>query len=225
MFKRYQYWVEAEYDHPELRAELERISQDRGHIAASLKEDRTASVWRAEVNAHSLVVKRYNTRGILHAIRRVFRKSRAENCKTMATIFAQSSIHTADNVALIQEWLGPFKLRSWFICSYIPGFLLQNHLSEKYFSLSATGNLDALKNNVAELFRKLRSQRLSHGDLKATNILLSDDQLFLIDLDAAHAHKSNFSFKRAHHKDQSRFMKNWLAQADIYQCFEPLINK
>ena len=67
----------------------------------------------------------------------------------------------------------------------------------------------AIIREVDRLFALLREHRLSHGDLKASNIVWSQGKLFLIDLDAARAHTSNRAFQRFHARDRARFMKNW----------------
>jgi len=222
-FKRHRYQIEPRYDTPKFRRVLDNIARDESSIVASLKEDTTASVWRIEHQDQPIVVKRYNTQNLWHAIRRSFRQSRADNCRKMTTQFMHAGIVTAPNVAVIQEWIGPFKLRSWFICEFFPGKALTSYFDDQDLGLPRGTELQTLKKNVSGLFESLRKARLSHGDLKATNILLSGNQLCLIDLDAAHTHKNNNSFQRAHKKDQARFMKNWLPQADIYKMFEPLV--
>jgi len=221
--KHYRYHIQPSYDTPSFRLQLDNIVKNKGKVVASLKEDTTASVWRFDFNTRPLVAKRYNTRSIWHAIRRAFRKSRADNCREMADRFTQAGIYTAPNVAVIQEWIGPFKLRSWFISEYISGKVLTGFFENRRLTTPPGAELQTLQTNVSALFQALRETHLSHGDLKATNILLSEDRLYLIDLDAAHAHKNNNSFRRAHTKDQARFMKNWLQREDLHQIFEPLI--
>ncbi len=223
MFKRYRYRVDPVYDSPLFRKELGRIAQDKSQIESSLKEDIGASVWRSMFETRLFVIKRYNTQSFWHAIRRSFRTSRADNCRKMAIEFTRAGIFTAPNVAVIQEWLGPFKLRSWYICEYIPGKMLHEYFAEQAENKIVAADMVTLKANVVNLFEALRSYHLSHGDLKASNILLLEDRLYLIDLDAARAHKSKPLFERAHSKDRSRFMKNWLQQPDIQQMFEPLL--
>jgi len=225
MLKRFSYWVDTEYDTPQFKFELEQISQDKSHKEAILKEDVRTSIWRANYRYRALLVKRYNTQGIWHAIRRSFRKSRANNCRVMVSLYTRAGIFTAPNVAVIQEWLGPFKLRSWFISEYIEGTLLVHYMANQTKTSHPRPELDALKANTVNLFQSLRAKQLSHGDLKASNIILSENRLYLIDLDAARAHKNQYSFLRAHQKDQARFMKNWVSNAYAQQLFEPLINQ
>jgi RIO-like serine/threonine protein kinase len=56
----------------------------------------------------------------------------------------------------------------------------------------------------------MRQYRLSHGDMKASNLLLTQSgQVELIDLDAMQEHRYEWTFERAFARDQQRFMKNW----------------
>jgi tRNA A-37 threonylcarbamoyl transferase component Bud32 len=225
IFKRYHHQIEAAYDTAEFRQELDQIAQGNSRVVATLKEDTAASVWRSEYRSLPVLIKRYNTQGIWHAIRRSFRNSRADNCRNMARRFERAGIQTAENIAVIQEWFGPFKARSWFISELVQGEVLTRYFESQPSGSGQRVELEILKANVANLFILLRRHQLSHGDLKASNILLSDDQLYLIDLDAARVHKNANSFQRAHKKDQTRFLKNWLLQVEVHQLFEPLVNQ
>jgi RIO-like serine/threonine protein kinase len=56
----------------------------------------------------------------------------------------------------------------------------------------------------------MREYRLSHGDMKASNLLLTQSgEVELIDLDAMQEHRYDWTFERAFARDQQRFMKNW----------------
>ena len=225
MHKHYSYWVDAEHNTPRFKRELEQIAQGSSRKEAILKEDIGTSIWRARYQTQALLVKRYNTQGIWHAFRRSFRTSRADNCRVMAGLFARAGIYTASNIAVIQEWFGPLKLRSWYISEYIEGTLLVHYSTDQSIGSRPRKEQGTLQANTVNLFLSLRAGQLSHGDLKASNIILSGDHLYLIDLDAARAHKNDASFSRAHQKDQARFMKNWVSNASAHQFFEPLINQ
>ena len=62
---------------------------------------------------------------------------------------------------------------------------------------------------IVEIFCKLRHERISHGDLKASNILLSSRGPVLIDLDAMRQHKTESKYQQAARKDINRFLRNW----------------
>ena len=58
-------------------------------------------------------------------------------------------------------------------------------------------------------FLALREHRLSHGDMKATNILVQDRELVMIDLDSARRHMSGVWHSRSVARDKRRFLANW----------------
>ena len=59
------------------------------------------------------------------------------------------------------------------------------------------------------ILHKLSESQISHGDLKATNFLMSKSGPVMIDLDAMREHKNSQQFARAFKKDLERFMENW----------------
>lgn len=207
---------------------MQKIAQDNATTprGQTLKQDIATTIWRLGFGTQALVVKRYNTQNLWHAVRRSFRQSRARNCWEMSEIFEQSGIHTPARVAFIQEWLGPFKLRSWFINQYINGVDLDQYLyARESGQHPEEKRIKSVYDDVSEVFKNLDTHRLAHGDLKATNILLSEDKLYLIDLDAARQYKLRPGLKRARRKDWRRFMKNWQRQAEVQRIFETIKTK
>ena len=61
--------------------------------------------------------------------------------------------------------------------------------------------------HTEELLAKLEKHRISHGDLKHSNILVTDTGLVLTDLDAMKAHKLGWIFRLYRKKDHARFTK------------------
>src|SRR5690606_34292810 len=59
------------------------------------------------------------------------------------------------------------------------------------------------------LFLQMQKCRLSHGDFKATNLLVDDGKLVLIDLDAMLRHFSETFFRQDFDKDLDRLRRNW----------------
>ncbi|MDA3918382.1 MAG: hypothetical protein PF690_15610 [Deltaproteobacteria bacterium] len=71
-------------------------------------------------------------------------------------------------------------------------------------------------------FYKLKSLKISHGDMKADNILIHDDKPFFIDLDSMKWHKRELRFSHAWKKDMKRFMKNWKNSPEVAGLFKLL---
>ena len=217
MFRISRYQIAPEYDRQEFRALLDSLARDKGPVSYYLKKDTTTSVWCTEFEGRMMVVKRYNTKNRWHALRRIFRLSRAENCWQMSQAFNQAGIRTPANIAVIQEWFGPFKGRSWYLCEYVSSDTLIDRLGD---GNSEPGDLKKIVSEIRAVFMNLKNSLLSHGDFKASNILLSPNGLWLIDLDAARKHSNSKSFERAYNKDRNRFLKNWTGNTQLHQTFK-----
>ena len=73
---------------------------------------------------------------------------------------------------------------------------------------------------IVEQLKKLRTLKISHGDLKASNILISGDRVTLIDLDSMKEHTCSCSFEKAWKKDIKRFLKNWSECESVLRMFK-----
>ena len=65
----------------------------------------------------------------------------------------------------------------------------------------------------------MQQYKISHGDMKASNLLWVDSELFFIDLDAARQHHSEASWRRANIRDRKRFLKNWRGIPELELLF------
>ena len=87
----------------------------------------------------------------------------------------------------------------------------------EYFSERADENL---ADEMLTIFTVLEKCKITHGDCKATNFIISDNQVFIIDLDAMREHKSPKTFKKYFRKDLKRWMANWKEFPDTMKLFE-----
>lgn len=176
----------------------------RASGADLLKHDRTTTVVRITLCGTGFHLKRYNTKSAWHALRRPFRNSRASNCWTMAHRFLAAGIPTAPPAAMIEEKFGPFSMRSYFIAESVPGVPLLELLRQQ------PERAPELQRRMTVIFRGLAVNRLSHGDFKATNILVNGNgDLCLLDLDAARRHRLAATQRRAWLRDRERLLRNF----------------
>ena len=175
-----------------------------------LKQGRTATLALIEHQGRKLVIKRYNIKGALHALSRCWRPSRAAHAWLAGHRLGFLGIATPRPLALIEQRYGPLRAQAWLITEYCPGTSLVSHLGDGRLPDPAT--LNALEN----LFAQLTAARISHGDLKATNVLWHDGHPVLIDLDALRQHARAHSFRRAWKKDRARFLRNWPRDSELH---------
>ena len=171
-----------------------------------LKAGNSATVARLTVDGQAIVVKRYNIKNRAHALRRSLRPSRAMISWTNAHRLRFLGISTPRPLAVIEERWGIVRQRAYFIMAYQPG----NTIDEALRAAAADADQVArLLDQVGRLLQQLAAARLSHGDFKATNFLLSSGRLYLLDLDGMRSHATSSAFERAFRKDLARLKRNW----------------
>lgn len=169
----------------------------------NLKDGRTASVAQVIQCGRPLVIKRYNLKGPGHAFSRLWRVSRAWHSWREAHRLSFLGIPTPRPLALVEERVGPLRRRAWLVTDYCPGQHLLAHLAVERIPPTAEGKA------IIALFTTLDRERITHGDLKATNLLWHENRIFLIDLDAMVQHRNHEAHARAWRKDRARLLRNW----------------
>lgn len=180
----------------------------------SLKQGRTATLALVETGGRQVVIKRYNIKHAGHALSRAWRPSRAWHAWVEAHRLRFLGIATPRPLALIERRWGPLRGCAWLITEYCSGPSLSEHWAGR--ASPEPHDLHA----VGALFRKLAAARISHGDLKATNILWHEGCPVLIDLDATQQHTQASRYQRAWEKDCARLLRNWTAADDLRRALE-----
>jgi len=184
-----------------------------------LKKGNSATVIRINIDNHDLVVKRYNIKNFRHRLRRFFRATRATHSWQSAHRLLILGIATPMPVAMLERRFGHFRGKAYFAYEYIDG---PNAID--YFK---NGDLDkklAVAKRIADIFQNLAIAKISHHDMKGTNIIINQGYPFLVDLDAICMHISRRRFEQAHRRDKNRFFKNWKTVPEIDKMFKDLIN-
>lgn len=204
-----------------VRDEAERLAPilaapDRAiESARLLKAGRTATVALLEPpedgeRTAPLVIKRYNRKNLVHALSRLWRPSRAWHSWREGHRLAFLGIATPAPLALIEERFGPLRGRAWLVTEHCPGPDLLQHLDPDRPPPEAEARA------LTTLFAALVRERISHGDLKASNLLWHAQRLFVIDLDAMTQHRSPERFARHWRRDRARLLRNWPAGSALH---------
>ena len=198
---------------------LDQLVLDPDHFIETcshiIKHDHTTTVARIEKSDFCWIIKRYNTKSLWHALRRTVRQSRALNCWKMSKRFDRAGISIPRPVAYIEKRFGPFRGKSYFINEYIDAVNIFTYITTH----PDRATTKSTEQKVVELFEALRTTGINHGDMKATNILVHNGNLLVLDLDAARKAKSGVLFERGYEKDRFRFLKNWQNYPDLYKRF------
>lgn len=184
--------------------------------AQMLKQGNSSTVAIVEFNGNDYVLKRYNIKSFTHGLKRLFTVSRAHKSWRNTAMLEMLGIDTPHAYVMIEErLLWWFRRRAWFLSEHIKGTNLlelaqQDHAEER------------IPANFVDKFKHLlsvfRDYRISHGDMKASNFILQDDKLYVLDLDAMQRYKSKDAFINLMQKDRERFSQNWQGSK-----FEPVV--
>lgn len=180
----------------------------------TLKRGNTCTVARVDIDGRATVVKRYNLKNLRHSLSRLWRPSRGWHSWREAHRLRLFGISTPAPLALIEERWGSLRGRAWLITEHCPGCDLLTHLDPGHEPPAAEAA--ALQTLFATLYR----ERISHGDLKASNLLWDGDEVIVIDLDAMRQHRNTATHARAWQRDRKRLLHNWPADSTLHRWLD-----
>jgi len=173
-----------------------------------LKAGNSATVVRAVMDDREVVIKRYNIKDRKRLLRRAFKRSRARNAWLSAWLLSYAGIPTPRPVCLLEHRRFGMNTRAWLVTDAVAGDLLDSrHLQDQPARQAA----------LAAIVRTMAAAGISHGDMKATNFMVQDQQLCLIDLDAMRWHSSLRAAHNALKRDVDRFLRNWRDKPAVQQ--------
>jgi len=166
------------------------------------KRGNTCYVSRVEWNGKNVIIKRYNHKGVIHSLRHTVKKSRAYRGWLSGHRLGFLNFRTPKPVAYIEQRRGLVVWTSYLITEYLEGQTLHDYLRKNYDS---KGQCSEATQQVLELLEKLGKYHISHGDMKHSNILLTDCGPALTDLDSMKRSRFNWLYRRRLARDISRF--------------------
>lgn len=210
-------FIQSKFDSPELRKCIDNpesfFPKDKKKL---LKNGNSATVALINVNGQDLVVKRYNYSKNIKTFIRRFRKSRASISWSNAFRLLNYGLKTPEPYALVETFKGPMIEHAYFIAEHIHGEDLLNFYKHSPSDEKALNIAGQMK----DIFAVWKQCKIAHGDCKATNFILHNERVFIIDLDAMHEMNSLKAFNKAHKKDIKRWMKNWEEDQALTDLFK-----
>lgn len=181
-----------------------------------LKAGNSATVVEVNYGDKRLVIKRYNIKGFWHFLTRCYRPSRAAVSWRNGNLLQLLGIATPKPLGFIEKRIGWFRTKAYLICERGGGQEIATVFKYRIPT-------DKEQNQLKDMFAVFKKYQISHGDLKATNLLIKKKgQIQLIDLDAMQEYQNKNSFQIAFNKDKNRFMKNW-ENTEIKDLFNSLL--
>jgi tRNA A-37 threonylcarbamoyl transferase component Bud32 len=216
--------VERRYQNTELNDFLKHPESAFAHPAAvMLKNGRSSTVIKLTLDGRDYVIKRYNMKNTMHRLRRLLRPTRAAHSWRLAQKLALFQVNTAAPVAFIESnWLG-LRGKSYFVMNNIAGTDAKSYLTPFEGEPYAAANI---MQRISNLILSLKKLEMTHGDLKATNIIVDDHgRPYLIDLDGAREHISVTGLRKVWHQDINRFMRNFASLPALASVFKRLLRE
>lgn len=181
-----------------------------------LKPGNSQTVWISRIGGREVVIKRYNLKNRLHALRRMFTRSRASRSWENALSLRAYHIATPQPLAMIEERRFGFRQRAWLLTARAAGIGANRYIPEH--------SDDQTLARLASVVRAFGENGLVHGDMKATNFMMTDEQVEVIDLDSLF-HPLTAPVLRARvAKDLRRFLQNW-EDAGLRKRFARLLKR
>jgi len=165
-----------------------------------LKNGNTCYVSCTSWNNKDIVIKRYNHKGLVHSLRHTVKGSRAKRCWLNGHRLLMLGTATPKPLAYIEQRKGLLVWKSYFVTEYVQGQRLCDFLRDKTV---AEKQHSKIMQQIRAMLDNLGKYRIIHGDLKHSNILITDNGPVLTDLDGMHIHRFDWTCKLQKKKDIS----------------------
>jgi len=172
----------------------------------NIKDGNTCKVSRTTVASKDIVIKRYNHKGLIHSLRHGIKGSRARRSWLNGHRLDMLKIKVPKPLAFIERIKGSVVWCSYFVSEYVPAQTLHDFLLDS--AADEKRRLET-KGQILKVLDILGKNKISHNDLKHSNILISDTGPVLTDFDAIRNHRCTFVYEIRRKKDISRIGKNW----------------
>ena len=170
-----------------------------------IKSDVKTTLASTSFDGARFVVKRYNCKNAWHRLRLAVSKSRAEHSFWAARQFTRIGITTTSPVAWAQETSFGLRARSWFVYEHTGNSIRADALNDG----SDPRQIEQMLSTMVQNLVRMRKHRLSHGDMKPPNLLITLDKTVLLDLDGVRQHTDPKACERALAKDTARWIRWW----------------
>jgi tRNA A-37 threonylcarbamoyl transferase component Bud32 len=174
---------------------------DSGQV---LKDGNTCYVSRLSFSSKDIVVKRYNNKGFLHSLRHTIKRSRARRGWLHGHRLGMLNIATPKPLAYIEQRRGLLVKKSYLVTQYVEGQRLYEFLRDD--NVTRQQQLEAMQ-MIKTMLDKLAKYQITHGDLKHTNILITEIGPVLTDLDGMIVHCWELLYRNRRTKDIERFIR------------------
>jgi len=177
-----------------------------------LKDGDSTTVVKVELVGRQWVIKRYNLKSFGYAVSRLLRPSRAWHCWASAFRLLQAGIDTPAPLLMLEKRWGPLRRQAYYVTEHVEGPDVMALLADEQ---PGSVRWQQVAKMFDEFFRRMRQQQLIHGDMKATNFIVTSPwtenaRLSVLDLDATRIEHNGTRFRKYHERDLERYRTNWV---------------
>jgi RIO kinase 1 len=191
------------------------LFQHSGSLLKSSSSTRSALVNLDPVSgdfaSKSLYVKEFRYKGVVHSLKHLFGKHRAQVMWKVSWHLLKHSIPVPEPEGYLLKQKGPICLSGYYFSKALRGCTSLHELTKNLDQLNERLDSEGLSPVAAHYVAALHDSGATHGDLKWTNILVDEkeNQLWLIDLDASSFYGGHLGPKKIA-RDLARFVLSGL---------------
>ncbi|MEX2308718.1 MAG: lipopolysaccharide kinase InaA family protein [Pirellulales bacterium] len=167
----------------------------------------------------ALLVKRHTWGGPWRTIRSAWREASAHRCARIASYLAEHGIPTPRPRASLEQCVGPFGYRSYFITDYIEGTDLYRYIR---YAAPSDADLRHLARQVVGIWQRLVEMGISHNDTKPENFIVDEELgVWLIDFEKVRFGGKPQRQRQRQIDDVKNFLhiRGWHRRMDARQIF------
>lgn len=172
-----------------------------------LKNDRSSTVFKIGAdNRLNIVIRKDNFASILKYLKRVIRKSRSRKIWDKGHLIKDFGLKTINPIALIEDYTCFVRTGSYVVSEYIDGMTLREYFCNPNISDS---DKNIIASRLVQDIYRWHALGITHGDPKASNILVREDDIYLIDAEDIKISKNKWSKVHAITRDKYIILHNW----------------
>ena len=191
------------------------LVQRSGSLLKSSSSTRSALVnpdsVSGDVESEGLYVKEFRYKGVVHSLKHLFGKHRAQVMWKVSWHLLKHSIPVPEPEGYLLKQKGPMCPGGYYFSEALRRCPSLHELTGDLAQLNERLDARGLSRVAAHYVAALHDSGATHGDLKWTNILVDEkeNQLWLIDLDASRIHRGHLGPKGIA-RDLARFVLSGL---------------
>lgn len=174
---------------------------------AYLKKGNSAALIKIPFGPQFAVLKRYHIKSYWHALKRSCRASRAENAWRFGHFLQLLDIPTPKPIAYAEKRYGVFRNLAFLLYVFHEGQSLDAFIR---VHADIEHEWQPIMDQVIILLQRLSQAKLIHGDLKASNFLVTRSGVMLLDLDSMQRIQSDDQWHISWQKERRRFLANFI---------------